>query len=109
MRRCLERDPADIAAVVEVLSVAGVVVLDLVVVPDRDEGVGGVQVLQALVALVEPVLLAVLVERLHVAVAVRAGGIGARAARVGVGLVDVVAEADDEVQVLLLRQRPPGR
>ena len=100
----LERDPPDVAAVVEVL-VAGVVVLDLVVVPDHHEGMGRVHVLERLVALVQAVLLAVLVERLHVAVAVDAGGVAARAA-VGALLVDVVAEAEDEVEVLLLRQ--PG-
>ena len=90
-------------AVVEVL-VAGVVVLDLVVIPDHHERMGRMHVLEALVALVEAVLLAVLVERLHVSVAVDAGGVDARPA-VRALLVDVVAEAENEVEVLLLRQR----
>ena len=51
----------------------GVVVLDLVVVPDREEGMRGVHRLQVRVRLVEPVLLPVLAEQLGVAVVVVAG------------------------------------
>ena len=83
-----------------VRALAGVVVLDLVVVPDREERVGGMHVLQVLVLLVEAVLLPELGQALHVAVLVGAGLVlaGGRAVVVVV-LVDVVAEAEDEVEV----------
>jgi hypothetical protein len=82
----------------------GIVVLDLVVVPDREEGVRGVHRLQVRVGLVEPVLLPVLAEQLGVAVVIGPGGVGADA---GIGvLVDVVAEAENQVEVLLVRDRP---
>ena len=85
----------------------GVVVLDLVVVPDRHEVVGGVHRLQVGVALVEVVLLPVLGQVLDVSVVVEAGGVLARAGVV-MGLVDVVAEVEDEVDVRLLGDRGVG-
>ena len=84
----------------------GVVVLDLVVVPDREEGMGGVHRLQVRVGLVEAVLLPVLAEQLRVPVVIDPCGVVANA---GIGvLVDVVAEAEDQVEVLLVRDRPLG-
>ena len=67
---------------------------------------GGVHRLQVGVGLVEPVLLPVLGQGLDVAVVIDAGGVLPRPIGV-VGLVDVVAEADDEVDVLL-RHRTLG-
>ena len=69
-----------------------------------------VHVLEVLVALVEAVLLAVLGERLDVAVVVGSGLVdSSRGPVVVVVLVDVVAEAEDEVKVLLLSERRVGR
>ena len=78
---------------------AGVVVLDLVVVPDGHERVRGVHRAQVWVGLVQAVLGAVLGQRLHLAVAVGAERVLARPL-VEVALVDVVAEADHQVGVL---------
>ena len=78
---------------------AGVVVLDLVVVPDRHVRDGGVERAQVGVALVLAVLAAVLGQRLDIAVFVRAERVLAGAV-VEVLLVDVVAEAEPEVDVL---------
>jgi hypothetical protein len=98
-----ERHAADRRGVA--LEVARVVVLDLVVVPGGEQRVGLAHAQEVRVGVVEPVLVAVLGERLHVAVAIRPGGVGARAGLVVVALVDVVAEADDDVEVLLLGER----
>jgi len=63
------------------------------------KGMPCVHVLEVLVALVEAVLLAVLGERLDVAVAVGSGLVdSSRGPVVVVVLVDVVAEAEDEVK-----------
>ena len=109
----LERHATRVATVLEVRVrlrgiglVAGVVVLDLVVVPDRHPGMGRVQRLELLVGLVQVVLLPELGERLHVAVAVGAGLVDpvGGAGVIGV-LIDVVAEADDQVEILLGHRR----
>jgi hypothetical protein len=63
--------------------------------------------LQVRVGLVEAVLLPVLAEQLGVPIPVAAGGVAADAAAVRV-LVDVIAEADDEIEVRLVGDRPLG-
>ena len=88
--------------------VARPVVLDLVVVPDREQRVGGAERAQVGVGVVERVLVAVLRQRLDLGVAVGAGLVLAHRLVVVVLLVDVVAEADHEVQVVLVRQRGVG-
>src|SRR3954454_9141361 len=78
----------------------GIVVLDLMVVPGREERVRGVHRLQIRVGLIEAVLLPVLVEQLAVTVVVVAAGVepNALAGPIGI-LVDVVTQADDQVQI----------
>ncbi len=93
--------------------VARVVVLHLVVVPGGDHRELRVQVAQRLVGAVERVLLAVVGERDRLAhdrrvVAVGPADLVVAHARLALGVValavDVVAEADDEVEVLALEQ-----
>jgi len=84
-----------------------IVVLDLVVVPDAEEVVGCVHPLQVRVGLVEAVLLPVLRKRLDMAVVVMPVASVRTPLRVS-GLVDVVTEADDQVDVLLIRHRGLG-
>ena len=79
----------------------GVVVLDLVVVPGHNPGAGGVDALQRRVALVEAVAVAVGVQGRDLGAVVLADGGG-----VGPALVDVVAEMDHQVGVLLGRKSP---
>ncbi len=83
-------------------NVAGVVVLDLVVVPDRDQRELPADLEQVRVRVVERVLGAVLGERLRLAVGRGRVGTDRPAVRL---LVDVVAEAHDEVDVLLRQVR----
>jgi hypothetical protein len=88
--------------------VTGVVVLDLVVVPDRHDRMRRAEGPQVAVGVVERVLGAVLGEGLHLPVAVRARGVAPDRLVVEVALVDVVAEAHRQVEVRLLRQRGMG-
>ncbi len=83
--------------------VAGVVVVDLVVVPRHDEREAGVRPLQVAVGLVERVAQPELVERDGLVGVLRGQLDAADAAgrRVDAVLVRVVAEEDDEVEVLL--------
>ncbi len=74
---------------------AGVVVLDLVVVPGDDPRARGVDALQRRVALVLPVAVAVVVERDQLGAGVLADRPGADAA-----LVDVVAQVEHHVRVV---------
>jgi hypothetical protein len=79
----------------------GVVVLDFVVVPGHDPGAGRVDALERRVALVEAVTVAVGVQGRDLGAVVLADGGG-----VGPALVDVVAEMDHQVGVLLGSKRP---
>ena len=84
--------------------VAGVVVLHLVVVPDRDHRELGVHPAQRRLGAVQRVLGPVLVERLRVPDGVLAdSGEGVAGPVVGLG-VDVVAQVDDEVHILVGEQ-----
>jgi hypothetical protein len=84
-----------------------IVVEDLVVVPQRDERVARVQLAQRRVGAVQRVLGAVVGERLGRAAFVVAHRRPVRARVLDVG-VDVVAEADDEVEVVLARHHLVG-
>ena len=79
----------------------GVVVLDLVVVPGHDPRAGGMDALQRRVALVEAIAVAVGVQRRDLGAVVLAhrGGVDP-------ALVDVVAEMDHQVGVLMRREGP---
>ncbi len=102
----LEEGDAPVAGGLAGLAVA-VVVLDLVVVPDRGDRVAGADRLQVRVRVVERVLAPVLLEGLRLAAL---GGVvgphrGVLVARRDVGaLVDVVAQAHHQVDVVAGRQ-----
>ncbi|MDQ3275672.1 MAG: hypothetical protein M3Q39_11780, partial [Actinomycetota bacterium] len=79
------------------------------VVHDGHEGRGRVHGLQVGVAAIELVLGAVLGQRLHLGVAVGAGGVAARVGPLVEGaLVDVVAQGDDQVEVGFLGEAGVG-
>ena len=75
--------------------VAGVVVADLVVVPGDDPGGEGVGALEGGIGFIEPVAGAVVVELDDLGAVVAADAVGG-----GRAFVNVVAEMDDEIEVL---------
>jgi hypothetical protein len=95
-RAAKQEDLGGRAALVEL---AGVVVVDLVIVPRRQPGRGGVRRHQIPIGFVEGVAVAVIHERENPAAVVLPDPIVAAA--VGPALVDVVAGVEDEVELLL--------
>jgi hypothetical protein len=79
----------------------GPVVIDLMVVPGAEPGGGGVAGLQVRVHLVLGVAAPVVIQRIDLSAQVRPGSARPGRGRCAAALVDVVAIAIDEVEVLL--------
>src|SRR6185295_4222660 len=92
--------PEGLGRVVVLGDVAGVVVVDLVVVPGDNPREGGVGRLQVGVGAVLGEALPVAVERGRLGPDVTADVAAGRLVDAGAGLVDVVTEVHDEVEVL---------